>query len=220
MLKRFFFILIVIVIASFSSYSSNSIIHIGVLKEVYPFCYYEDNKYVGKEIKLIKDIYHSDYYKYEFKKIKNLSNYENFDFIIGGLIDSKLVNTKFFEYNKFNYFSDKILLLRNKNSEKLSIFDIFKNKTISVKLYSLSYYITNDIENRKMFAFYNDFLNYLNTNKIEYGLIDQVDIDKNELDKYDNIVIDDIVYQEDYIILINNKLKINKELLNRIEIYD
>lgn len=203
------------------------IIKIGYFFEKNPFFYYDlsESTFKGYEIDFLRYFFNkflknklenSDYiknknekentYSFKFYKIQINDIPYNLDFIIGGLIYSNYLNNITKNYIKIFYYQDNILLLRNRNFQELPFNEINKKKIkIGVKLYTKGFYLFQDIPNITKFSFYSDLLNNLNNGNLKYALIDQYDLKFVNLKNYNNISLQNAIYKEDYVILLNFK---------------
>ncbi|MCX8058141.1 MAG: hypothetical protein N3A58_01850 [Spirochaetes bacterium] len=204
---------------------------VGLVFEKYPFIYLKldklksisnENKnsleyliddFLGKEKEILQNLFPNKIVIIKF--IKEDEDIKNYDLICGGIIKSK-ISEDYFSTNFFplTYYSEKILLLKNKNSKNLKFNKILQNKIeFGVKLYSMTFYFFEEIINIKKFSFYEDLLNNLNNQKIEYAVVDSYDLRYYDLNKFRNIEILDIIYQENYVIYFNNKYLKNKNFI-------
>lgn len=207
-------------------------IKVGYFFEKNPFFYYNQKikKFEGIDVNLINLIINkisktkSDYlnrnyyiknYIFLFKKVSLKNIPDDIDFIIGGLIYSDYLNSITKKFIKFKYFFDNVFLLKNKKNKVVPFKILLKNKIkIGIKLYSKSYYLFENIPNIMCFAFYKDLLNNLNSGKIKYALIDQFDLEFVKLENYNNIEIQETIYNETYVFLLNVKYFKYKNLIN------
>lgn len=195
---------------------------VGILFEKYPYIYLNLDiiktindanlkdlnlsYFSGIEIDIFKNLFKNKIIKFDIIKSNN-ENYKNYDIICGGIIKSKYSDNFFNDtFFSINYLSDRVYLIKNKNSKSIKIRKLLENKIpIGVKLYSLAYYILEETANIKKYSFYEDLLNGINSKQIEYALIDSHDFKFFNINKYPYLELVDIVYQEDYVFYFNKK---------------
>jgi hypothetical protein len=166
--------------------------------------YFYLNQFEGKEVNLIKNVFKIDDIFVKFTSIE--SELRSFDLICGGIIESEIASNYLNNFFPIIYYSEKVLLIKNKKESNISFNKIIENKIeFGVKLYSISYYLTEELANIKKYSFYSDLLSQINNGIIKYAIIDEHDINKINFNFYKNIEIIDIIYQENYAIFINKK---------------